>query len=54
MAQNLCQEALEANEERIERMLSDRARDLDISVDELKQKLLVEANYIVSDSDDDE
>ena len=49
MVQNLCQAEIEVSEERIERMLSDRAGDMGISVEELKQRLLVEANYIASD-----
>ena len=53
MAQNTLQARIEVNAPQIEEMLIELARDEGISVNELKQRLLAEANYS-SSSDVDE
>jgi ferritin-like protein len=52
LAQNTLQARLEANKEQIEEMLADRARDLGISVDELKARLLEASNPTTPDEPD--
>lgn len=45
LAQNVIQARVEANKDQIEEMLADRARDLGITVDELKVQLLQAAGF---------
>jgi len=53
MAQNVIQARVEANKDLIEEMLQDMANDRGVSLDELKQQLLSEANYAPEDDSDD-
>jgi len=54
LAQNTLQARIEANEEQIESMLSDRARDLRISVDDLKVQLLERAGFKIEIGDEND
>lgn len=45
LAQTTLQDQIEANKDSIEEMLADRAKDLNLSVEELKKKLLEDAGF---------
>lgn len=53
LAQTIIQASIEEREQHIEKMLSDRANDLGISVDELKEQLLERSGGRAEDDDDD-
>lgn len=52
LGQNVIQARVEANDEQIESMLSDRARDLGMTVEELKAKILTENGFDPSADDE--
>lgn len=54
LAQNIIQARVETNKDQIEAMLADRAKDLGITVDELKAQLLQKSGFVAPDSDEDE
>ena len=54
LGQNVIQARVEANESTIEAMLSDRAQDLGVTVDELKAQLLEQAGFSPSPEDDEQ
>ena len=54
LGQNVLQARVEAKEEQIELMLSDRAADKGVSIDELKRQLLDNAGLTPPNGDEDE
>lgn len=54
LAQNVVQARVEANKAQIEDMLADRAKDLGISVEDLKAQLLRKNEFTPADAGDDE
>ena len=53
LGQNVIQARVEANDVQIEAMLSDRAKDLGISVDELKAQILADNGFSPMEDEED-
>ncbi len=53
LGQNVIQARVEANDAQIEAMLSDRAKDLGISVDELKAQILADNGFSPMEDEED-
>ena len=53
LGQNVIQARVEANDAQIEAMLSDRAKDLGISVDELKAQILADNGFSPIEDEED-
>ena len=53
LGQNVIQARVEANDAQIEAMLSDRAKDLGITVEDLKAQILSENNFSATQEDDE-